>query len=161
MAGGFEELALGPELIRALKDDLGYLLPTNVQDEAIPLILGGGDVMVAAETGSGKTAAFCLPLLQLIHDEIRLGRRASREDHHLDRSDTQVTAEWRLSTLDKDPSIAVSPDGLACQSRASTWAGVRGRTGVCGGAYYFEVWERRLSPKSLLCCSRGTCASCP
>lgn len=71
MAGGFEALGLGPELIRAVTGDLGYILPTNVQDEAIPLMLGGGDVMVAAETGSGKTAAFGLPLLQIIHEDLR------------------------------------------------------------------------------------------
>ena len=40
-------------------------LPTDVQAEAIPLILGGGDVLMAAETGSGKTGAFCLPVLQV------------------------------------------------------------------------------------------------
>jgi len=57
MAGGFESLGLMPELIRAV-DDMGWLLPTDVQDEAIPLILGGGDVMVAAETGSGKTGKY-------------------------------------------------------------------------------------------------------
>ena len=50
MAGGFHSLGLMPELLKAV-DDLGWLLPTDVQDETIPLILGGGDVMVAAETG--------------------------------------------------------------------------------------------------------------
>lgn len=50
----FEEVGLSPELVRAVAE-LGWLLPTPVQAEAMPLILGGGDVMVAAETGSGKT----------------------------------------------------------------------------------------------------------
>jgi superfamily II DNA/RNA helicase len=45
-------------------------LPTPVQSESIPLILGGGDVMVAAETGSGKTGAFALPVLQLVHETL-------------------------------------------------------------------------------------------
>lgn len=40
-------------------------LPTPIQAEAVPLILGGGDVMAAAETGSGKTGAFALPVLQV------------------------------------------------------------------------------------------------
>ena len=40
-----------PELIRSI-NELGWLLPTDVQDETIPLILGGGDVMVASETGT-------------------------------------------------------------------------------------------------------------
>ena len=54
MSGGFEAMGLSPELQRGIYD-VGYTLPTEVQDEAIPLILGGGDVMVAAPTGSGKT----------------------------------------------------------------------------------------------------------
>ncbi len=45
-------------------------LPTPVQSESIPLILGGGDVMVAAETGSGKTGAFALPILQVVHETL-------------------------------------------------------------------------------------------
>ena len=52
----FEEMGVMPELIRAA-DELGWLLPTAVQAEAIPLVLGGGDVLAAAETGSGKTGA--------------------------------------------------------------------------------------------------------
>ena len=63
MSGGFDDLGLMPELIRAI-NEIGWNLPTDVQDEAIPLILTGGDVMVAAETGSGKTAAFVLPMIQ-------------------------------------------------------------------------------------------------
>jgi ATP-dependent RNA helicase DDX1 len=50
MAGGFDSLGLLPELLKAVSE-MGWILPTDVQDEAIPLILGGGDVMVAAETG--------------------------------------------------------------------------------------------------------------
>jgi len=46
-------------------------LPTDVQAEAIPLILGGGDVLMAAETGSGKTGAFCLPILQITWETLK------------------------------------------------------------------------------------------
>lgn len=46
-------------------------LPTDVQAEAIPLILGGGDVLMAAETGSGKTGAFCLPILQIVWETLK------------------------------------------------------------------------------------------
>lgn len=42
-----------------------------MQSEAIPLILGGGDVLMAAETGSGKTGAFCLPILQIVWETVR------------------------------------------------------------------------------------------
>ena len=48
-----------------------FRLPTDVQAEAIPLILGGGDVLMAAETGSGKTGAFCLPIIQIVWETLR------------------------------------------------------------------------------------------
>lgn len=48
-----------------------YRLPTDVQAEAIPLILGGGDVLMAAETGSGKTGAFCIPILQIVWETLK------------------------------------------------------------------------------------------
>ncbi len=53
-------------------------LPTPIQTEAIPLILGGGDIMAAAETGSGKTGAFALPILQTVH-EVLSGTRESED----------------------------------------------------------------------------------
>ena len=145
MAGGFEELGLASELIRAVKDDLGYLLPTDVQDEAIPLILGGGDVMVAAETGSGKTAAFSLPLLQIIHEDLRLRQDTEPvcEKSALGPSPDRLRGGWRISETDKDLNVAVSANGLACQSREPKWVGARGRNGVRGGVYCFEV--RRMA----------------
>src|SRR5688572_29822572 len=59
----FETLGLAPELTRALAD-VGYTVPTPIQAEAIPLVLAGHDLMGGAQTGTGKTAAFALPLLQ-------------------------------------------------------------------------------------------------
>ena len=59
----FDTLALDPKLLRAVADS-GYLLMTPIQAKAIPLVLAGRDVMGAAQTGTGKTAAFSLPLLQ-------------------------------------------------------------------------------------------------
>ena len=55
--------ALFPAFSRAMAEK-GYLAPTAIQSEAIPAILQGRDVVGSAQTGSGKTAAFCLPLLQ-------------------------------------------------------------------------------------------------
>jgi superfamily II DNA/RNA helicase len=59
----FSTLGLAPALTHAVAQR-GYLQPTPVQSEAIPALLAGGDVQVQARTGSGKTAAFALPLLQ-------------------------------------------------------------------------------------------------
>ena len=61
----FETLGLSEELLRAVRDT-GYTSPTPIQAKAIPAILEGKDVMGAAQTGTGKTAGFTLPLLQLL-----------------------------------------------------------------------------------------------
>src|ERR1700738_2209040 len=61
----FAELGLAPELLAAL-DDVGYEAPSPIQEQTIPLLLGGSDVIGQAQTGSGKTAAFGLPMLQYV-----------------------------------------------------------------------------------------------
>jgi ATP-dependent RNA helicase RhlE len=58
----FEELGLSPVLLKTITEE-GYTEPTPVQSRAIPLILNGRDVLAAAQTGTGKTAAFTLPIL--------------------------------------------------------------------------------------------------
>ncbi|HAP76888.1 MAG TPA: heavy metal transporter, partial [Acidimicrobiaceae bacterium] len=62
---GFEQLGLRPELLRAL-DELGYEEPTPIQRETIPPLLAGNDMVGQAATGTGKTAAFALPALQMV-----------------------------------------------------------------------------------------------
>ena len=59
----FHSLGLSAELLRAVRDQ-GYSEPTPVQAKAIPLVLAGRDLMAGAQTGTGKTAGFTLPLLQ-------------------------------------------------------------------------------------------------
>src|SRR5688572_12646848 len=61
----FKDLGLKPEIQQTL-DELGYEDPTPIQEQAIPELLGGHDVIGQAQTGTGKTAAFGLPLLQYI-----------------------------------------------------------------------------------------------
>ena len=79
---GFVQLGLAPELVQAVAD-LGYTQPTQVQERAIPLAMGSGgdssqfiDLMVSSQTGSGKTAAFLLPVL---HTLIRQQAEADAE----------------------------------------------------------------------------------
>ncbi len=62
-ATSFAELGLRPELLRAVSE-AGYTIPTPIQAQAIPVILAGKDVMGGAQTGTGKTAGFALPILQ-------------------------------------------------------------------------------------------------
>ena len=61
----FKELNLNKYLIKAL-DEVGYETPTPIQSQTIPLLLDGKDVLGQAQTGTGKTAAFALPLLSNI-----------------------------------------------------------------------------------------------
>ena len=65
MTMSFAELGLSPDLLRAI-EDAGYEIPTPIQREAIPLALKGRDLMGLAQTGTGKTAAFVLPTIQLL-----------------------------------------------------------------------------------------------
>lgn len=59
----FEDFGLSPDILRALTEQ-GYVHPTPIQAEAIPVVLQGRDVMGAAQTGTGKTAGFSLPIIQ-------------------------------------------------------------------------------------------------
>jgi ATP-dependent RNA helicase RhlE len=61
----FADFGLAPEILRALTDQ-GYVHPTPIQAQAIPIVLQGRDVMGAAQTGTGKTAGFSLPIIQLL-----------------------------------------------------------------------------------------------
>jgi ATP-dependent RNA helicase RhlE len=69
----FSELGLKAELLRAVSEQ-GYTEPTPVQERAIPFILDGRDVLAGAQTGTGKTAAFALPILQRLSAATRGGK---------------------------------------------------------------------------------------
>lgn len=61
----FESLNLHPSILRAI-EETGYTQPTPIQAQAIPVVIEGGDLMASAQTGTGKTAAFMLPALNLL-----------------------------------------------------------------------------------------------
>lgn len=73
----FKDLRLLEELLRAI-DEEGHTIPTPIQEQAIPLILDGNDIMGGAQTGTGKTAAFALPLLQRLMEKGIEGHRHVR-----------------------------------------------------------------------------------
>jgi len=70
----FDELDLGAELLKAVKSK-GYTMPTPIQARVIPAILNGRDILARAQTGTGKTDAFALPLVEI------LGRRRGKKRH--------------------------------------------------------------------------------
>ncbi|HEX7031200.1 MAG TPA: DEAD/DEAH box helicase [Gammaproteobacteria bacterium] len=69
----FDSLGLSAALLRAVSEQ-GYTQPTPVQAQAIPAIIRGGDIMAAAQTGTGKTAGFTLPLLERLNARPRSGK---------------------------------------------------------------------------------------
>ena len=73
----FEQLELHEALLKALKDE-GYTTPTPIQLQAIPPILQGQDLVGCAQTGTGKTAAFAVPILQLLQNQPSKPRRSIR-----------------------------------------------------------------------------------
>ncbi len=75
----FDSLGLSEPLVRAV-NELGYTSPTPIQLQAIPAVLNGGDLLAGAQTGTGKTAGFTLPILQRLHamPPVKAGSRAVR-----------------------------------------------------------------------------------
>lgn len=71
----FSKLGLSDPILKAVAD-LGYTAPTSIQKQAIPIILAGRDLVAAAQTGTGKTASFVLPILEMFNTERKLrGKR--------------------------------------------------------------------------------------
>jgi len=136
----FEEFGVMPELGKAT-EDMGWILPTDVQSEAIPLVLGGGDVLMAAETGSGKTGAFSLPVLQITWETLKDLQEGKSGKAEGGEKAAAGNTKWAMSFFDRGPALAVSPDGLKCQSREQKeWHGGRATKGVSGGGkYYYEA----------------------
>jgi len=72
----FKDLNIIPDIIKALKKE-NYKIPTPIQEKAIPVILNGRDLLGCAQTGTGKTAAFAIPTLQLLSQE-KISHQAKR-----------------------------------------------------------------------------------
>jgi ATP-dependent RNA helicase DDX1 len=159
MSGGFADLGLMPEILQAI-EELGWMLPTDIQDESIPLILGGGDVMGAAETGSGKTAAFGLPVLQLVHERLKSTASLSsmtesaaavsfprKRQLSSSSQDAPSLAHITLNPNDRDSAVQIIGESKTrCSHQpdpenggAGAWVGVRATHGIRAGKYAFEV----------------------
>lgn len=67
--GGFETMGLNPNVFRGVRRK-GYKVPTPIQRKTMPLILSGVDVVAMARTGSGKTAAFLVPMLHKLNQHL-------------------------------------------------------------------------------------------
>ncbi len=87
----FERLGLASPLLRAVSSQ-GYTSPTPIQSQAIPHVLAGSDVLGCAQTGTGKTAAFALPILQLLTAAVQPPRERDRPIRTLILSPTRELA---------------------------------------------------------------------
>ena len=101
----FEKLGLRPEILSGVKRQ-GYVEPTPIQEHAIPVILAGRDILAGAQTGTGKTAAFTLPLLDLL----------SRSDHNIHRPRALVLTPTRELAAQVGESIKTYGHGLHIRS---------------------------------------------
>jgi len=113
----FKELGLAPALIKAT-EELGYTQATPVQEQVIPAALSGGDWMVSSQTGSGKTAAFLLPLLHQLIEANPSGKP------HPGRAEPQVLV--LCPTRELAQQVATDAINLVKQSRGIRIATVMG-----------------------------------
>lgn len=134
----FAELGVMPEITQAL-EQMDWLMPTEIQAEAIPLILGGGDVLMASETGTGKTGAFCIPIVQVVYEQILECKDKSKKKGSGDDGTGQQVVEgatpkgptkMTLSINDRDPGLVLNSDLLMAQSKSGQWQGCRANKGV-------------------------------
>jgi len=92
----FADLGLGPKVLQAV-DDAGYVHPTPIQEQAIPHVLVGGDVTGIAQTGTGKTAAFVLPMIH----RLARGRARARMPRTLILAPTRELADQVAENFNK------------------------------------------------------------
>ncbi|XP_075717202.1 ATP-dependent RNA helicase DDX1 isoform X1 [Rhinoderma darwinii] len=134
----FSEMGVMPEIAQAV-EEMDWLLPTDIQAESIPLILGGGDVLMAAETGSGKTGAFCIPVIQIVYETLKDQQEGKKGKTSI-KTGSSVLNKWQMNPYDRGSAFAIGSDGLCCQSReVKEWHGCRSTRGVNKGKYYYEV----------------------
>jgi ATP-dependent RNA helicase RhlE len=112
----FAELGLRPEILRAVAE-AGYTTPTPIQLQAIPLILEGLDVMGGAQTGTGKTAGFALPILQKL---MPLANASPSPARHPVRA--LILTPTRELAIQVEEAIATYGKYWGCARRSSTAA---------------------------------------
>uniref|UniRef100_A0A5F5PVI3 ATP-dependent RNA helicase n=1 Tax=Equus caballus TaxID=9796 RepID=A0A5F5PVI3_HORSE len=132
----FSEMGVMPEIAQAV-EEMDWLLPTDIQAESIPLILGGGDVLMAAETGSGKTGAFSIPVIQIVYETLK-DQQEGKKGKTTIKTGASVLNKWQMNPYDRGSAFAIGSDGLCCQSReVKEWHGCRATKGLTKGTDKF------------------------
>jgi superfamily II DNA/RNA helicase len=117
----FSELGLGPDVLRAISD-CGYDKPTPIQEQAIPVVLMGRDVLGCAQTGTGKTAGFTLPMIDILSS----GRAKARMPRSLIIEPTRELAAQVAESFDRygkyhpklSKALLIGGESFADQQRA-------------------------------------------
>ena len=113
MSTSFAELGLNEQILAGV-EALGFTQPTPVQEQAIPLVLGRRDIVASAQTGTGKTAAFALPALQLI---LEYAASDAEDEPQLTPADATVSEEEPQPT---PADVTVSEEAITSDSATST-----------------------------------------
>jgi ATP-dependent RNA helicase RhlE len=137
----FAPLGLAPELLRAVAEQ-GYTEPTPVQAAAIPLVLERRDVLAGAQTGTGKTAAFVLPILQILHGSRPAGQAGSFGAPNGGRSDRRDATRSPIRCLILTPTRELA---LQVEESVRTYGAQRPiRSTTIYGGVGFEPQARAL-----------------
>ena len=109
----FQELNLLPQLLKAV-DELGYIQPSPIQAQAIPPVLKGKDLIGCAQTGTGKTAAFAIPILQRLHGHVSKPCRSRK-------ASTSMANTWSCATPSSSAAWARPPRWRPCKRAWTSW----------------------------------------
>uniref|UniRef100_A0A8B9QU87 ATP-dependent RNA helicase n=1 Tax=Anas platyrhynchos TaxID=8839 RepID=A0A8B9QU87_ANAPL len=124
-----------PEIAQAV-EEMDWLLPTDIQAESIPLILGGGDVLMVCMQDS---RAFSIPVIQIVYETLK-DQMEGKKGKATIKTGGAVLNKWQMNPYDRGSAFAIGSDGLCCQSReVKEWHGCRATRGVTKGKYYYEV----------------------
>src|SRR3981189_3020340 len=124
----FEDLGLSPEVLKAVAD-AGYTAPTPIQEQAIPYVQMGRDVLGCAQTGTGKTAGFTLPMIDIMaagRAEARMPRSLSLEPTRELAAQVSVAFETYGKYHKLNMALLIGGEGFSDQESKST----RGSTGL-------------------------------
>lgn len=124
----FSELGVMSEIVEKL-DRLDWTLPTEIQAEAIPLILGGGDILMASETGTGKTGAFSIPIIQVVYEHLLAAKDKDESSSQISKTSANQNV-MTFSVVDRDPDLVLGNDLLTTQSKSGKWQGCRANKGI-------------------------------
>jgi ATP-dependent RNA helicase RhlE len=121
----FRALHLSPQILQAVRDS-GYTEPTPIQIAAIPLILAGDDVIGIAQTGTGKTAAFVLPILMKLAESrqtvARHGELTANQKHNVHRLRALVLAPTRELVVQIEENVRVRETCSCARGHRLRWS---------------------------------------